>query len=650
MADQLGQPPQPDRHARKISVRSVWGDDVWKLDTTLPGTVPSRHSMHWDFELSDQSRFHAPRWTAWREAAKQFVWSLANDPPAGRKSVGARTQCAVFVVLRTLIRWMHRQGYREFPDLGSDDCRRFMADMAARPGRREGEKIKPSSLHVYGATLTLLYLQGRKFPELAIDEPPPECTIAVSRADDDSWPYTPDEIAVPLIQGALRLLGAPADDVIALRNSAQIAYDEALAAGHKGQWARDRACRAVRGFTFSTLPDEEGPWHPDPISGTRQVGFLVDRLYDAAFIVIAYLVGMRVSEILGLQFGCVERARLPGGSEEHTFVKGYTYKGGSPRKTRWVAPPCVARAIQVLEALSEPLRNRTGKTDIWLSARSNGLVGASPCIRVLSSRSIIERLNNRFADFIDLPDYQGEPWHLHPHQGRHTFGRLIGRKDRTNLAALKQHFGHRSVLTTDRFYVGDQFEVDDLIDQETRDEMFDAAVTLLTASDLAGPARNRIPGRSRFRGRTVDGEIREAAKEMIAGTDLLLAPCEYGVCLHRPETSACRGDHTGPNPVFRAPSLCFGCHNFIVTPKHLPWWVERHARHAEIAEDPSYDPASRDLARTRVAQCAKIIAELRPANPSPETGRDNENQDQPVPSALEQDGGQASQSPGTAEQ
>jgi integrase len=33
------------------------------------------------------------------------------------------------------------------------------------------------------------------------------------------------------------------------------------------------------------------------------VEFLVSRLYDACFIVVAYLVGARVSEILGLKIG-----------------------------------------------------------------------------------------------------------------------------------------------------------------------------------------------------------------------------------------------------------------------------------------------------------------------------------------------------------
>ena len=39
---------------------------------------------------------------------------------------------------------------------------------------------------------------------------------------DRGWlPYTPDEIAVPLISAALRLIGAPANDVIALQTLAQ---------------------------------------------------------------------------------------------------------------------------------------------------------------------------------------------------------------------------------------------------------------------------------------------------------------------------------------------------------------------------------------------------------------------------------------------
>ena len=34
---------------------------------------------------------------------------------------------------------------------------------------------------------------------------------------------------------------------------------------------------------------------------------LIDRIYDACFVTIAWLTGARVSEILGLEAGCIEQ-------------------------------------------------------------------------------------------------------------------------------------------------------------------------------------------------------------------------------------------------------------------------------------------------------------------------------------------------------
>jgi hypothetical protein len=56
---------------------------------------------------------------------------------------------------------------------------------------------------------------------------------------------------------------------------------------------------------------------------------------------------------------------------------------------------------------------------------SSGLVGPAPRIRVPCIGAITERLNKAFVPFIDLPDYRGEPWHLHTHQGRKTFARFV---------------------------------------------------------------------------------------------------------------------------------------------------------------------------------------------------------------------------------
>ena len=70
------------------------------------------------------------------------------------------------------------------------------------------------------------------------------------------------------------------------------------------------------------------------------------------------------------------------------------------------------RAVAVMEQLTEPLRRRTGRTDLWLAMASCGLVGPRPRISVPCGGTIILRLNESFAPFIDLPQHEGKPWHL----------------------------------------------------------------------------------------------------------------------------------------------------------------------------------------------------------------------------------------------
>src|SRR6202008_5009919 len=95
-------------------------------------------------------------------------------------------------------------------------------------------------------------------------------------------PYPPDEIPGPLVSAALRLIGAPADDVIALQTLAHTVYDDALAQGISQKKTGFIVPDAIAAFTFSTLPGEDAPWHAVPVNSAKQVRYLVDRLYDAS--------------------------------------------------------------------------------------------------------------------------------------------------------------------------------------------------------------------------------------------------------------------------------------------------------------------------------------------------------------------------------
>ncbi|MDH8495259.1 hypothetical protein QIH13_28180, partial [Klebsiella pneumoniae] len=71
------------------------------------------------------------------------------------------------------------------------------AAVAQRPGSKLGETLKSTTLHTYTNLLTRLYLQGAKFPEVAIADPFPGIAPPFVRSDRGWLPYTPDTVAVP---------------------------------------------------------------------------------------------------------------------------------------------------------------------------------------------------------------------------------------------------------------------------------------------------------------------------------------------------------------------------------------------------------------------------------------------------------------------
>jgi integrase len=602
----------------RISMRSRWIDAVWHLDGLRPGCNRSDYSLDWGFTLSDGSRFTDPRWASWCQAARTFLWSLKADPPPGSITAHDATMVHRFAQIRLLIRWMMAEGYNRFADLDRDAAERFLAIVATRPGMKAGQTVSEMTQQKYRHLLVVLHAQGSRYEAVAIADPFPGGIVGGDRSERGWLPYTPDDIAVPLVAAALRLIGAAADDVIALQVRAQTAYDEALARGIDQTKAGFVVVDAIADFRFMTLPNEAVPWHGAPVTSTKQVRALIDRLYDACFIVVAYLVGARVSEILGLQLGCIEQHPSADGREQFSYLAGRIYKTARDNvgtAHRWVAPAPVERAIIVMEQLSEPLRRRAGRTDLWLVMASTGLIGPAAQIETPVSGTVITRLNKSFAPFVNLPLHKGEPWHLNTHQGRKTFARFVGKRDRTGLDALQAHLGHVSRVMTDRGYVGTDFNLDELIDRHALDDTRAALEELLTAASLGGRAGRTIAARSLFRGRTRDGDVQAYVDFLMAETDLRLGVCDWGYCVYRVETSACSGDEAGPNPALRTQSVCLSCSNFAVTEKHVPVWQARRARNLSLLTQAALDPESRALAETRVAECDRILVEL---------GRENE--------------------------
>ena len=354
------------------------------------------------------------------------------------------------------------------------------------------------------------------------------------------------------------------------------------------------------------------PWHP-PLRRTKDLRLLINRIHEACFITIAYLVGARVSEILTLEANCIEEHLSADGSEAFAYLRGRIFKtaaneAGTPHL--WPAPPPVLRAIEILHRLSEPFRAETGRSELWLSLAGSGIVDRR-APEVITASSLVIRLNERFAPFIDLPRKEdGSPWHLTTHQGRKTFARFVGKRDRTGLHALQHHFGHVTRIMTDSAYVGTDFDLGELVDAQTLEETRSALEELLTASRLGGKAGRLLSSRSRFRGRTRDGELAAHVDFLIEDSGMRLGVCDWGYCVYRAETAACMGDERGPNPLWRTESTCMSCANFAVTERHRPVWQARLDRNLALIADQRLDEASLVLAKTRIAECERILSDL----------------------------------------
>jgi hypothetical protein len=219
-------------------------------------------TIDWDVEFTDGSRLTDPRWAGLLEAARRFLWSLRVDPPPGRGWARNSSLGSAYRQLRLLLCWMSAHGITRFADLDHDAAERFLSTVSARSGRN-GRPLSAATLHHYANLLAVLYAQREKLPDAPSKDPfggeRAGVVTALATHVPRPMPYTPDAIAVPLVAAALRLLGPPADDVIALHDRAQQLYEGLLAQGHDRAVVRYHVLKDVAAFRFATIAGEETP-------------------------------------------------------------------------------------------------------------------------------------------------------------------------------------------------------------------------------------------------------------------------------------------------------------------------------------------------------------------------------------------------------
>lgn len=336
-------------------------------------------------------------------------------------------------------------------------------------------------------------------------------------------------------------------------------------------------------------------------------------LYAACFVVISYLVGPRVSEILHLKAGCVQARCGDAGGETVAVIVGSIYKhqpGFDGHPHEWVAPPPAVRAVEVLEALSAAHRAVTGRSELWLRRRrGNGATewhDVDPERLEVPSTARINTQLQRFGRSLGLT-HDEQPWRLTSHQGRKTFARFAALRDRTCLFALAQQLGHRERAETDQGYVGSDYRLSQEIDAEILQQSVDAWEHMLAAPGLGGRAGVEIVAkRPRFRGSRMKQDLKGYAR-LLVDAGLILGVCDWGYCVYREEHSACLGNAAGPNAARREPSTCARCKNFVVSEPHRPYWTEQAHRSERMLDEPALPLQTLRIVRQRLNEARSLI-------------------------------------------
>lgn len=321
---------------------------------------------------------------------------------------------------------------------------------------------------------------------------------------------------------------------------------------------------------------------------------LMRHLGTAAFVVCAYLTGMRPGEVLGLRTGCCpDPSPDELGRVGRHLIRGHEYKNaidehgnhqsaGTERDVPWVAITPVVNAIRILERIVPDDRllfdhdahdlhaNRSGTGSLKLSA-----------LRARIEDFIVwanaEATAHGLSDQLIAPDPHGM---VGTERFRRSLAWHIARRP-NGLVALAIQYGHlRSTFVSEGYASRSRDGIHDLIDIETvravADTVADLRDGLQAGEGISGPAARRIINAAAratgFEGATITART---AQRLIANEDVMIYdnPQAFVLCHYKRAQALCHRDGVKDTPSL---DHCVpGCGNIVRTDRHATGLRER---------------------------------------------------------------------------
>ncbi len=353
-------------------------------------------------------------------------------------------------------------------------------------------------------------------------------------------------------------------------------------------------------------------------------------LQAAAYVVCAYLTGMRDSELQAMRVGCCSVSLSADGVVERYRVKSITYKGrdSSGEETEWVTVAPVARAINVMERLSASQRQKRGTDTLWQSlsmARGDEAELRGNVIRLLND--LRDHLDTLSPAGPAIPPIEDEPWWFTPRQFRRTLAWYIANRPFGTVAG-KIQYKHTSIAMFEGYAGSIPSGFRQEVEQERALGQLDDVVehyeeAIRRGLEPSGPAAARLRSEfarirdelGDFPGHIVDGQRLRA---MLAHLGRTLHVGQLADCFFDPDTALCL-DRENATADRSAPALSHcrpdRCPNACVTRRHLAPWQMSIAEGEEMLRNQRLSALQRQIITSDNERKRRLIAPLLEGTP-----------------------------------
>jgi integrase len=181
------------------------------------------------------------------------------------------------------------------------------------------------------------------------------------------------------------------------------------------------------------------------VGWSREEGFTafgeLALLVVSCYVVVAYLTGMRDSEVQDLRRGCLRRAPSADGVTQRWYLASRIYKGHgvAGKNAEWVAIDPVAQAVRVLERIAD-IREAPRDAYLFQSVSGgSGTIGNQINEQLNRLREELNRLADQGAEVTRIPDVGGGPWNFTTRQFRRTLAWHIANQPFGMVALMLQY-------------------------------------------------------------------------------------------------------------------------------------------------------------------------------------------------------------------